>query len=217
MLRVLQSKAETRAFYDKISTVYDFLAERSEAPVRALGLKALAARAGETILEVGFGTGHCLAGLAADVGPSGHVCGIDLSGKMAERTRRLLEDRHVLDRVHVVCGDAENLPLQSDTVTGVFMSFTLELFDTPVIPRVLAECGRVLQSNGRIVIVGLSKEAPPGLALKAFEWTHQHFPTLLDCRPIYVRRALDRAGFRVTETSLQHMWVPVEVVTATKP
>jgi demethylmenaquinone methyltransferase/2-methoxy-6-polyprenyl-1,4-benzoquinol methylase len=97
------------------------------------------------------------------------------------------------------------------------MSFTLELFDTPVIPRVLAECGRVLQSNGRIVIVGLSKEAPPGLALKAFEWTHQHFPTLLDCRPIYVRRALDRAGFRVTETSLQHMWVPVEVVTATKP
>ncbi len=217
LLRVLQSKAETRAFYDKISKVYDLLSERSEAPVRRLGLQKLAARPGELVLEVGYGTGHCLVTLATAVGPNGRVYGVDVSSGMAERARRLLADAQLLDRVHLTYGDGESLPLQSDTVTGVFISFTLELFDTPAIPRVLAECHRVLRIGGRIVAVGLSKEGPAGLALEAFEWTHQHFPNLLDCRPIYVRRALDTAGFRVTEAVFQHMWVPVEIVLATKP
>jgi hypothetical protein len=34
VLRVFQSKAETEAFYNKIARVYDFLADRSEEPVR---------------------------------------------------------------------------------------------------------------------------------------------------------------------------------------
>jgi hypothetical protein len=34
ILRVFQSKAETKVFYDKISHVYDLLAEHSEGPVR---------------------------------------------------------------------------------------------------------------------------------------------------------------------------------------
>ena len=38
MLRVLQSKAETRAFYDKINGVFDFLAEHREGPIRQSGL-----------------------------------------------------------------------------------------------------------------------------------------------------------------------------------
>jgi hypothetical protein len=36
--RVFQSKAETKAFYDKISHVYDLLAEHSEGPMRRAGL-----------------------------------------------------------------------------------------------------------------------------------------------------------------------------------
>src|ERR1019366_9952218 len=38
VLRVLQTKDETRAFYDKISGVSDLLAEHSEGPVRQTGL-----------------------------------------------------------------------------------------------------------------------------------------------------------------------------------
>ena len=56
VLRVFQSRSETKAFYNKISHVYDPLSDRSEAPVRQAALQPLAATKGERILEVGFGT-----------------------------------------------------------------------------------------------------------------------------------------------------------------
>ena len=81
--RVFQSKDQTRAFYNKISRVYDLLSERSEAPMRKAGLELLRDVAGESVLEIGFGTGHSLVALAKAVGPKGKVFGLDLSDKMA--------------------------------------------------------------------------------------------------------------------------------------
>ena len=96
------------------------------------------------------------------------------------------------------------------------MSFTLELFDTPRIAKVLNECHRVLRKGGRLVVVGMSKEGRAGLAVKAFEWAHRHFPGILDCRPIFVRRALESAGFRIEDVKLEHIWVPIEIVLGRK-
>ena len=121
------------------------------------------------------------------------------------------------DRVSLVCGDAEHLPYDSNSMDGIFMCFTLELFDTPDIPVVLAECKRVLRPGGRIVVVAVSKEGKPGLVVRAFEWTHRHFPNLMDCRPIYARRALEAAGFIIEGYSVQTMWVPVEIVRGGQP
>src|SRR5665811_2222448 len=140
VLRVLQTKDETRAFYDKISGVYDLLAERSEEPVRQTGLDKLAPAAGERVLEIGYGTGHCLVKIAEAVGPEGKVFGIDLSEGMRARARERLEREHLIDSVELSCGDATRLPYRDGSMDAVFMSFTLELFDTPEIPQVLASC-----------------------------------------------------------------------------
>jgi ubiquinone/menaquinone biosynthesis C-methylase UbiE len=216
VLRVLQSKNETRAFYDKISSVYDLLAEHSEGPVRQAGLDKLAPAAGERVLEIGYGTGHCLVQLAVAVGPEGKVFGIDLSEGMRARARERVEKEHVIDRVELSCGDATRLPYPDGSMDAVFVSFTLELFDTPEIPQVLAGCKRVLRPGGRIGVVAITKEGKEGFAVEAYEWTHQHFPNLLDCRPIFVRRTLEDCGFSIRDATITNMWVPVEIVVAEK-
>ena len=216
ILRVFQSKAETKAFYDKISHVYDLLAEHSEGPVRRAGLEKLNAQPGEKVLEIGFGTGHCLVSLAHSVGPTGKVFGLDLSEGMLDVARDNLLKAGLAERVELTCGDAVQLPYRPDSLDAIFMSFTLELFDTPEIPKVLAECQRVLRPGGRIVVVGVSKEGEDGVLLHVFEWTHRHFPNLVDCRPIFVRQSLEAAGFRIQSAEKKMMWVPVEVVLGVK-
>lgn len=217
VLRVLQTKGETKAFYNKIAKVYDLLSEHSERAMREAGIRFLAPSLGERLLEIGFGTGHVLVELAKGVGPTGTILGIDISESMVAQTQELLEREDLTGRVQLSCGDAEELPYDTGSVDGIFMCFTLELFDTPEMPRVLAECRRILRSGGRIVVVAVSKEGQQGLVVRVFEWTHRHFPNLMDCRPIYARHALESAGFVTEEHMVESMWVPVEIVRAAKP
>jgi demethylmenaquinone methyltransferase/2-methoxy-6-polyprenyl-1,4-benzoquinol methylase len=197
VMRVLQTKGEPKAFYNKISKVYDLLADQSEAPVRQTGLEKSNAHPGERVLEIGFGTGHCLVALAQAVGPTGAIYGIDLSDEMLKVAQGRLEKEGLDERAKLTCGDAAELPYSSEIMDAIFISFTLELFDTPEIPRVLAECKRALRAGGRMVVVGMSKEGEDGIILHVYEWTHKHFPNFLDRRPIFVRRALEDAGFHI--------------------
>ncbi len=212
VLRVLQSKSEIQAFYDKISRVYDLMAEHSEAPVRMAGIELLGVTPGEHVLEIGFGTGHCLVELARRVGPEGKVQGVDLSSGMMAQAEALLREEDLEGSVDILCADAVSLPNDAESMDAVFISFTLELFDTPEIPLVLAECKRVLKPGGRIVVVAMSKEGGNGLMVGAFEWTHRHFPNYLDCRPIFAGHAVEAAGFRIGVRRKMDMWVPVDLV-----
>jgi ubiquinone/menaquinone biosynthesis C-methylase UbiE len=216
ILRVLQSKEETKGFYNKIARFYDLMAERSEGPMREAGLRLLAAKKGERVLEIGFGTGHSLATLAKGVGPEGKVFGIDLSDQMVKLARGLLSKAALLNRCQLTSGDAATLSYPNECMDAIFMSFTLELFDTPEIPKVLAECKRVLKRGGRIAVVGMSKDGPDEILIEAFQWTHKHFPNYLDCRPIYVRQSMEQAGFEIAKALRKHMWIPVEIVLGTK-
>ena len=216
-LPVFQTRDQTRAFYNKISGVYDLLADRSEAPVRRAGLHLLDMRASEKVLEIGFGTGHSLVRLAEAIGPAGQVLGLDLSDKMLAVAKSNVAQAGLSARVRLRCGDAAHLPYADGSLDAVFMSFTLELFDTPEIPEVLSECRRVLRPGGRIVVVGMSKEGQHDPLIAVFEWAHRHLPNFLDCRPIFVREALEASGFSIAKSLMKRMWIPVEIVLGTKP
>ena len=112
VLRVLQSKEETKHYYNKIAKVYDLLSEEAEKPMREAGIRKLAAKPGERILEIGFGTGHCLVEIARAVGPNGKVLGIDISDQMLALAQELLAKEGLADRAELKCGDAEQLPFQ---------------------------------------------------------------------------------------------------------
>lgn len=214
--RVFETKDQARSYYNKIAKVYDLLSEHSEQPMREIGIKLLDAQPGETVLELGFGTGHCVVELAKAVGSDGRVFGIDLSDQMVEEANKRCQEAGVSDWTELTQGDAANLPYDEGSLDAIFSSFTLELFDTPEIPLVLKECYRVLKPGGRIVDVSVSKEGKQGLASSIYEWSHKHFPNLVDCRPIHVQKAIEAAGFEVQKSQIESMWVPVEIVLARK-
>jgi len=216
--RVTRSRDEARASYDRLSRWYDWLSGPAEARCRDAGLRMLAARAGESVLEIGFGTGHALLALARAVGPAGRVYGIDLSPGMVGLAEQRIREAGLSGRVELTCGDAVHLPLETNSVDAVFTSFTLELFDTPEIPLVLAECRRVLRTGGRIAVVALSNTERPGPALRLYEWAHARFPRFVDCRPIFLAQAVRDAGFEVVSEARMTMarLLPVSIVLAVK-
>jgi len=212
--RVFTSRQETRAFYDKISAFYDALSDRSEAPVRMAALDTLAAANAECILEIGSGTGHGVDAVGRAVGCEGLIVAVDLSERMLRRARAFVDKDGVMPSAQFVCGDGLQLPIRSGCFDAVFMTFTLELFDTPEIPTVLDECRRVMTANGRIVVAAMSKEGPADAMLEVYEWSHRHFPNFVDCRPIFLSEALESSGFRIERKTRVEMWVPVEIVLA---
>ena len=210
--RVNRSKEEARVFYSRISRLYDFSEGSFERKYIQMGVEKLSVKEGDIVLEIGVGTGESVIEFAKIVGDSGKVYGIDISEGMLDVTRMKLKKKGLLDRVELVNKDAVDLPFKDDFFDKVFMSFTLELFDTPEIPKVLSECFRVLKKGGHICVVSLSKKNS-NVMVRMYEWLHGIFPRMLDCRPIFVEEVLNNAGFKTVYSSVISMWgLPVEIV-----
>ena len=200
--------------YDRLSRWYDLLAG-SEHQLVHLGVERLAVRSGESVLEIGPGTGHALVALGRAAGPSGHVVGVDLSPGMLRRAAKRLACAGLEKSVRLICAGAESLPLPPSAFDAAFLSFTLELFDTTEIPRVLAECRRVLRPTGRICVVALADEGGSRHMLRLYTWAHDHYPAWVDCRPIAPARLLQDNGFRLLDVLPRRLWgLPVHIVRA---
>lgn len=211
--RVTRSKDEARSAYDRMSRWYDLFAS-SEKKFSDVGLSMLDVRSGERVLEIGFGTGDALLTLAQAAHPAA-VFGIDLSPKMGEMAERKLSKAGLLDAVYLQSGDAAKLPFDDHSFDVLFMSFTLELFDTPEIPRVLDEVRRVLNDEGRVGVVALEKVAYR--AVQLYEWFHEKMPRMVDCRPIHAKESLIAAGFVIEKEQMLTMWgLPVSILVARK-
>jgi demethylmenaquinone methyltransferase/2-methoxy-6-polyprenyl-1,4-benzoquinol methylase len=217
ILPVPRSKEEAKRFYDRISRVYDYLTGAFERKYAEMAVERLSVEEGETVLEIGFGPGHCLKRLAESVGKTGKAYGVDISSGMLEVTRRSLDKVQLMDRVELYCGDATSLPYGDNTFDAVFMSFTLELFDTPEIPRLLEEVKRVLKPGGRIGVISMSKENGESLLLRLYEWAHRKWPKYVDCRPIYLEQSLRDSGYEIRkEEKIELFGLPGEIVIAVK-
>jgi len=215
--RVTRTKQQAKATYNKLSRWYDLLAGGFEGKPRKAATRLLSPNEGDKVLEIGSGTGNSLDELAGLVGGSGIVFGIDLSEEMLEVAQTRVNKLGVGARITLVCGDALQLPFKADFFDKILISFTLELFDTPEIPRVLAECLRCLRAGGHISVVGLSKKNPNRMT-GIYEWFHEKMPATVDCRPIFVQEELEHVGFQILKSSnLFMMGLKSELVLAKNP
>jgi ubiquinone/menaquinone biosynthesis C-methylase UbiE len=215
--QVKRSKSAAKKSYDRMSGIYDLLAGSSEGPLMRVGLEMLGVQPGERVLEIGSGTGKALIELCQQVGERGLVCGLDLSTGMLRVARGNLAKAKLAGRAHLLSGDGAILPLASSTFTAVFISFTLELFDTPEIPMVLSECWRVLHPDGRLGVVAMLNPERAGWIVRLYEWFHEKLPNYVDCRPINANTMIQAAGFDLEKHQVRSMWgLPVELVLGRK-
>jgi ubiquinone/menaquinone biosynthesis C-methylase UbiE len=217
-LRVTRSRKQAKRTYDKLSRYYDCFIGVFEKKYKNKALEMLQIKKGETILEIGFGTGQCLIQIAEGVGKRGKTYGIDISSGMLQVAEKKIDKAGLPDRVELSLGDALEMPYSSDKFDAVFVSFTLELFDTPEIPMVLDEIKRVLKPQGRLGGVSMSGEYGSRISLKIYEWFHKKFPAYVDCRPIFVKDTLRESGFKIKNSEKATLFgVPVNMFTAEMP
>ena len=124
--------------------------------VRAL-LDALAIMPGESVLEVGCGSGVIMRELARRTLGANRLIGRDVNPYLLREARALAQREGLLDRIDFGEGRAEELPLPNRAVDVALSSTVFEEGD---VDRMLSEIVRVTRPGGRIGIVVRAVDMP---------------------------------------------------------
>jgi ubiquinone/menaquinone biosynthesis C-methylase UbiE len=151
--------ANTRR-YDRIARTYSVLEPLYLIfpPARRRAVAALGLKLGDTVLEMGAGTGRNFPYLVEAVGPSGAVIGVDASPGMLAEARKLIE-RNGWPNVELLQQDATQLEVDRD-VDGVLFSLSYSAMPEP--RPALARAWERLRPSSRVVVMdmGLTQGGP---------------------------------------------------------
>jgi len=106
---------------------------------------------GESVLDIGCGTGALALVLAEGVGRSGIVAGVDPSPEMIGQARKKARKQH--RTIDFRLEPAETLSFDDQTFDVVVSSFAVHHMTGGTAERALGEARRVLRPGGRICIV----------------------------------------------------------------
>jgi demethylmenaquinone methyltransferase/2-methoxy-6-polyprenyl-1,4-benzoquinol methylase len=135
--------------YDLTAKMYEMrYAEEQEVKYKA-ALKSLNVSCSSRVLDVGCGTGLFFRHIFTDVQS---VVGVDVSAKLLRQAK---ERVRVLNNVHLVQADADNLPF-TDSYFDLVFAFTL-LQNMPNPLKTLNEIKRNTKVGGFLVLTGLKK------------------------------------------------------------
>jgi len=149
--------------YDLTSHLYWLIGYRLDR-YRREGVDALHLSPGDTVVELGCGTGHNLGRLVEAVGPTGRVIGVDLTDAMLSQARRRAAGAgwHNVELVQV---NAEAFAFPP-RVGGVLSTYALTL--VPSFDEVIRRAAEALAPGKRMAVVDFkAPEGWPRWALRA--------------------------------------------------
>lgn len=134
--------------YRSMARDYDASCWRIE-PLRALAIQSLALQPGERVLDVACGTGSTVVTLAQQVGPTGHVLGIEQSPEMADIARHRLHDAGIV-HAEIVTADMKEVTRQFGA-DAVLCSFTHDVLQSPA---AIAHIRQLSKPGARLAVLG---------------------------------------------------------------
>lgn len=192
-------------FYDLVAWAF-MLGREPAFRERVLELARLTP--GESVLDIGCGTGTLAIRARARVGPTGSVSGIDASPEMIARATVKAEKAGVnADFTRAV---VEALPFVNARFDAVLSTLMLHHLPPPVRQQCAREIRRVLKPGGRVVIVDFGAA---GVGAKTF-WGHFHAQRRVKLAEII--ELLNEAGFRIEESGSMNLR-DLQFVHATSP
>ncbi|UXH77860.1 class I SAM-dependent methyltransferase [Roseateles amylovorans] len=148
------------ALYARRAPIYD-LELLPVAPLRREAIAALALEPGQTVLDVGCGTGLSLPDLAQGVGPQGRIVAIEPCDAMMARARRRVAELQHAPRMHWIETPAESASLDTwlppASADAALFFFTHDVLQQP---QALAQAMRALKPGARVVAAGLVWASP---------------------------------------------------------
>lgn len=139
--------------YDRLNNIISF---EQHKVWRKRVMKEMSVKKGSTALDVCCGTADWTIALSKAVGPQGEVTGLDFSENMLEVGK---EKTAHMDNIHLVHGDAMNLPFDDASFDYVTIGFGLR--NVPDYLGALKEMERVLKPGGMIVCLETSQPTLP--------------------------------------------------------
>lgn len=124
---------------------------------------------GETVLDLGSGSGMDSLLAARRTGPAGRVIGVDMTEAQVDKSRRLASEAG-LAQVEFRQGRIEHTALAAGAVDVVISNGVFNL--TPDKPAVFKEIARVLRPGGRLALADIvtDQQLPEGVTCDAALW-----------------------------------------------
>ncbi|MFE2548199.1 methyltransferase domain-containing protein [Streptomyces sp. NPDC059355] len=176
----------TRAFFTRRADAWE---ERfaHQTPAYEAAVARLRLEPGGRAVDLGCGTGRAMPALRTQVGPRGHVLGVDLTPAMLASAARHGRTRHG----YLVAADCTRLPLAGASVHGIFSAGVLDHLPDPY--AALREWARVTAADGVLLLFHPSgraeRAARHGRALDPGDLLAEH----------NLRPALETSGWRLDE------------------
>ena len=157
MSEVKPQTEQVKQMFDDIAPTYDRLNHILSLSIDKLWrrrvVKSLRKLGAKQILDIATGTGDLAIAMAKKIEGS-TICGADLSPEMLAAARGKVTKAGLESRITLMEGNAEQLPLESESVDAVTIAFGIRNFENK--ERCLVELCRILRNGGHLVILEFS-------------------------------------------------------------